>query len=122
MSAANYNLEIEQGASFNRTFKITKGGIVQNTSGYNVLLEIKANAQDTANLMKFANDGTGTSGTTVVLGGADGTITLNATTALIKSLTWTNATYSMFITAQGGTGTADEKLLTGIVVVQKWGA
>ncbi len=113
-----YNLCINQGATFKRTFIWTVGTCCCGTvgsapgpvdlTGYTAMMQIRAYVNPTAPLYYDATP-------VLTLGTTDGSITLDIPAADTETFTWWNGFYDLLLTDSSGNVT---RLLQGTVTVQ----
>jgi hypothetical protein len=127
MSAGTYNMCVDQGATFIRTFTWytcscgtcstsscgcgcgTGSGTPVDLTGFTADMQIRQNVQSTTILYEAS-----TTNGAIVLGGTAGTITLTIPAASSSGFTWNKGVYDMNLTSSGGVVT---RLLQGAVVV-----
>jgi hypothetical protein len=109
-SVAHYDISVEQGADYSLvvTYLDPDGNPVDLT-GYAAKLRVVTDAVSETPLLLFATT-SGDAGTTVTLGGAAGTITIEATAAYTAAIDWDTAIYTLLVKSPGGEVT---KLLKG---------
>ena len=111
-----YNLCINQGATFIRTFIWTAGQCGCDTvgagprpvdlTGYTALMQFRPYELSTTILYDASSD--------IVLGGVTGAIALTIPAANTETFTWWNAVYDLLLTSSSGVAT---RLLMGTVSV-----
>lgn len=122
MAAGNLQLQFEQGADFRRSFELKDStGSLQDTTNYTIRMEIQESETSSTNLIKVSNDGAldNTAGTSVTLGGSDGTFTITIPKSVYNTFTWNSAKYAIFVKAPGGSAIW-VKLLKGDITLDKW--
>jgi hypothetical protein len=112
----NFNICIQQGASYIRVFTWIAGGCGCNTAGagptpvdltgYSGALQIRPYPGSDTVLYDASAD--------LSSGGVDGTITLNIPASATQGFTWWNGVYDLLLTSPQGEVT---KLLSGAVIV-----
>jgi hypothetical protein len=117
MSAGNYNIAIEQNATFSAVFTWTAGPNVPvppvgsaplpvDLTGYTAMLQIRPYALSTTVLYDAS--------ALLVLGGVNGTITLVIPASVTQGFTWWNGVYDLLMVNPSGFVT---RLLQGSVTV-----
>lgn len=110
MPAGNYDLYIEQGATFNKqlTWKDSVGNPV-NLTGYTARLQIRTSLTESTTIASL------TQGSGITLGGALGTIVLLLSAVQTAAITQTKGVYDLEL--QSGDGTVT-RLLEGKVTIK----
>lgn len=101
MSAGQYNLTVEQGATLSEVFtwKDPTGALIDLT-GYSAKMQVRR-APGADELYLEASTGAGT----IVLGGAAGTVTITVLAATTAALSFTTGSWDLVLTAGDGTVT-----------------
>ena len=109
-NAAEYNIEIEQGATWKRllTLRDSASALID-LSGYTALLQIRSSVKSNKKLVEL----TETSGLT--LGGAAGTLLITFSDAITAALDFETAVYDLKINS----GSETTRLLEGKVTLDK---
>lgn len=98
MPAAEYDFDIEQGAEFDRTITWRNSDdTLKDLTGYTAKLQGRFKKSSTSVLFEL-----NTSDSTIVLGGALGTIQLKQTLAQTRLFTFAVAVYDLELTPSGG--------------------
>lgn len=112
MAAAQYDFTIEQGATLEKTFVWKDGdGVVVNLSAYTARMQVRQSPSATDVLQSLT-----TTDSTIVLGGALGTITLSLSATATAAITWRRGKYDLELVSGDGTVT---RLLEGVITVSK---
>jgi len=115
MAAGKYDITIEQGATFSKTFtwKNSARVVISNT-GYTAAMQVRETVASTTTILSS----TGTSpGISIALGGALGTITVTITSTVTAALDFETAVYDLELTLTS-TG-AVTRLLEGEVFLSR---
>lgn len=112
MSAANYDFEIEQGATLVKpiVWKDSAGTAI-NLTGYSAKMQIRKSAASDEVLLELS-----TTNGRITLGTTNGTITLIFSPATTSALTWSRGKYDLELTSGSGDVT---RLLEGEITVSK---
>lgn len=116
MSAASYDLAIEQGADF--PLRITwedAAGVPINLTGYRIRLQFRAQLTDTVKLLDFDSSAL-SAGMTIGTLNSTGIIAINLSSAITSAFTFTKAAYDLTATSAGGTVT---RLIEGAARLDK---
>ncbi|NVN99298.1 MAG: hypothetical protein HXX17_08240 [Geobacteraceae bacterium] len=114
MTAATYDLIIEQGATLQQTFYWTdSAGAAVNLTGYTAQMMVKANYADSGAVALLTLT---SAGGTIVLTAGTGKIDLLVPPATTQALTFTKAIYDLELTSAGGVVT---RLVQGNVFLSK---
>lgn len=108
MAAGSYNILIEQGATYDQTFTMTRDGSPVNLTGYTARMQFRVSAATSSITFDVATSGTFT------LGGALGTIRVQISATATSGIV--AGTYVYDLEIQSGTGVVT-RLLQGQVVV-----
>lgn len=108
MPAGNYDITIEQGATFSLVFtwRDSAGSLV-NVTGYSARMQVRKSPSSPTVLLDLSTTGGG-----ITLGGTNGTITLSASAATTAALSPSPAVYDLEMVSPGGVVT---RLLAGKV-------
>lgn len=112
MAAAEYNFEIEQGASFSKTvvWKDGDGAPVDLTS-YAARMQVRQSVSAAEVLFEFT-----TENGRIALGGTAGSVTLTATAVDTAAITWRRGKYDLELVAPDNSVT---RLLFGQITVSR---
>lgn len=115
-SVETLNIAFEQGTSFDLVYTWTGPDNVTpvNVTGYTAKMIVVSDYVNKTPLVLFNSAGGGTSNTSVTLGGAAGTVEVQATDAATAAMTWITGVYALIVQSPGG---LDTKLLRGQCVV-----
>jgi hypothetical protein len=111
MSAGMYDLDIEQGATFLRSFYWKTDGAIVNLTGYSAKLQMRETAASEDVLFEAS-----TANGKLEIDGDDGQIDLTITAAETEAFEWRTAKYDLELTSPSGTLT---RLLRGNVQVSQ---
>jgi hypothetical protein len=110
MAAANYDITIEQGATFqlNIVWKAPNGTPIDLT-GYTARMQVREKVSSTATLLSLTTENGG-----IALGGAAGTIAVTAAATLTDDITTKRGVYDLELVSSGGVVT---RLIEGCVTI-----
>jgi len=112
MAAANYDFEIEQGATLSKSFVWKDGdGVAVNLTGYTARMQIRPSV-DSATVLQSLSTTDGT----IVIAAVTGTITLTLTDTVTAAITWRRGKYDLELVSSDGTVT---RLIYGVVTISK---
>lgn len=112
MAAATYNFEIEQGVTLTRPFVWkTSTSTPINIAGYTARMQIRSSIKSPEVLLEL-----NTENNRIVLGGIDGTVTLQLTASTTAGITWSKGVYDLELVSSSGVVT---RLLQGEILVSK---
>jgi hypothetical protein len=102
MPAADYDFTddqaIEQGATWSRQFNYKDpNGVAINLTGYTARMQVRAKRTNPEVLLELTTENGG-----IVLGGADGSVTLQASAVDTAAFTWTRGVYDVELISAGG--------------------
>lgn len=113
MSAiATYDLEINQGATYSKTFTWKDGaGEPVNLTAYTARMQVRRGVSDETVLLELT-----TENGRLTLGGVAGTVSLNLTPTVTAAIDWRRGKYDLELVAPDGSVT---RFLDGQVVVSR---
>jgi hypothetical protein len=117
MTPANYHISVEQGSTFELllTWSNSDSSLVDLT-GYQAKLHVVTDYVNKTSLWEFNSETGGSSGTSLVLGGAAGTIAISATDTAVNALNFPNGIYDLLVKAPNSTVV---KILKGTLKVNR---
>jgi len=112
MTAGNYDIVIEQGATFNLpiTWKDQNNNPI-NLSGFTANMMMRATPSDTSSFINLTTSNGG-----ITLGGSAGTIAIYMSSAATAAITQTHGVYDLILTDNSGNVT---RLLQGNVIINQ---
>lgn len=113
MSAVKFNIRIEQGATFSQpiTWKAGEPPAPVDLTGCTARMQVRHKIKDTAVLLSLT-----TENGRIVLGGANGIITLKLSATDTAAIAWTSGVYDLEIVFAGG---VVRRLMYGSVTVSQ---
>lgn len=114
-AAEVYPITFEQGTPFQLVYTWTdNNGNPVDVTGYSAKLKVVTDLINKVQILNFVSSGSGTPNTSIVLGGAAGTVTVNATAAATGAMNFDTGYYALLVESAGAEIT---KLLEGTVTV-----
>lgn len=111
MTAGNYTVTIEQGATLGLTLTWSdESNALVNLTGYTARMQIREQLDSATPFITLTTENGG-----ITLGGVAGTITLNMTATATAALTQTSGVYDLELVSSGGVVT---RLLEGLVIIK----
>jgi len=110
MAAGGYNILIEQGATYDQTFTWEVSGSPVNLTGYTARMQFRDSMASPTKVVEFGV----TTGATITLGGAAGTIRVQLTATATAALNAGSYVYDLELVSGAGVVT---RLLQGAVSV-----
>ena len=112
MTAGNYSLTIEQGATLSRvlTYKDSAGSSI-NLTGFTARMSLRTDIEDSSAILSLT-----TENGRIALGGGAGTITLTVSASDTAALTAGNGVYDLEIVSSGGVVT---RLIEGSYTISR---
>lgn len=111
MAATNFDLLIEQGATFSQVITYKDAGVAVDLQGFTARMQVRATLEAAAALIEL-NTGNGR----IVLGGSAGTITLSISATDTAALTAGRGVYDLELVS--GSGVVD-RLLQGVATISR---
>ncbi len=111
MTAGNYTITIEQGATLGLTLTWRdESNALINLTGYTARMQVREQLDSATPFITLTTENGG-----IALGGAAGTITLNITATATAAITQTSGVYDLELVSSGGVVT---RLLEGLVIIK----
>jgi hypothetical protein len=109
------NIAFEQGSSYDYVYTwLDSNNNPVNLTGYSARLHVVTDLINKSPILTITNDGTTAPNTSLILGGAAGTIEITATAAATTAMTYFTGKYALLVESGSGVIT---KLMEGSVVV-----
>jgi hypothetical protein len=93
MPAQRYNLIIEQGATFRRSFAIKENGVAVDLSGHTARMQIRETVSSSTTLLEAS-----TSNGRITITGATGTVLVQISATDTAALTFARGVYDLLVT------------------------
>lgn len=97
LEPGQYHLKIRQGKTVRRVFTFKINGVLVNLTGYQAKAQVRSTPDSSVSLLSFD-----TATSTILLGGAAGTITLVQTAVVTAALTPINAVWELQLIEPNG--------------------
>jgi hypothetical protein len=111
MTAGNYTITIEQGATLGLTLTWRdESNALVNLTGYTARMQVREQLDSATPFITITTENGG-----IALGGVAGTITLNITATSTAAITQTSGVYDLELVSGGGVVT---RLLEGLVIIK----
>jgi carbon monoxide dehydrogenase subunit G len=108
INPGTYNITCPQGATFDRTFTVSIGGVAMNLSGYTAAMQVRETYDSATPLISLTN------GSGITLGGTAGTIGVVVSSTAMEAVADGFYSYDLEITSGGG---VKDRILQGKFVV-----